>query len=107
MPLPAHQLTLLPEKHRNHYLFSDYYLNTLLPRQPGWREADPEATRALEALRQLYADKRALLLGYLHVHAPHRLGGELVELDFCESIWYYVYTPLLRCVGSRVERLKS
>jgi hypothetical protein len=55
------QLALPLEKHRNHYLFSDYYLNTLLPRQPGWREADAQAAQALEALRQFYADKRDLL----------------------------------------------
>ena len=55
------QLVLPIEKHRNHYLFSDYYLNTLLPQQPSWREADAEAAEALEALRRLHADKRALL----------------------------------------------
>ena len=55
------QLTLPLEKHRNHYLFSDYYLNTLLPRQSSWREADAEAAQALEALQQLHADKRPLL----------------------------------------------
>ena len=55
------QLALPLETHRNHYLFSDYYLNTLLPRQPGWREADAEAAKALEAVRQLHAGKRALL----------------------------------------------
>ncbi|GAG31108.1 unnamed protein product, partial [marine sediment metagenome] len=61
MPSPAEQLALPLEKHRNHYLFSDYYLNTLLPRQPSWREADAEAALALEALRQLHTDKRPLL----------------------------------------------
>ncbi len=55
------QLALPLETHRNHYLFSDYYLNTLLPRQSSWREADAEAAQALEALHQLHADKRALL----------------------------------------------
>ena len=55
------QLTLPLEKHRNHYLFSDYYLNTLLSRQSSWREADAEAAQALEALQQLHADKRPLL----------------------------------------------
>jgi hypothetical protein len=58
---PAEQLALLMEKHRNHYLYSDYYLNTLLPRQSSWREADAEATQALEALHQLHAGKRPLL----------------------------------------------
>ena len=55
------QLALPLEKHRNHYLFSDYYLNTLLPRQPDWREAEAQAALALAALRQLYADRYALL----------------------------------------------
>jgi hypothetical protein len=55
------QLALPLEKHRNHYLFSDYYLNTLLPRQPDWLEADAQAAQALRAIRQLYADRHALL----------------------------------------------
>ncbi|MBM4431708.1 MAG: class I SAM-dependent DNA methyltransferase, partial [Chloroflexi bacterium] len=55
------QLALPLEKHRNHYLFSDYYLNTLLPRQPDWREADVQAAQALKAIRQLYTDRHALL----------------------------------------------
>jgi hypothetical protein len=58
---PAQQLALPLEKHRNHYLFSDYYLNTLLPRQPDWLEADAQAAQALRAIRQLYADRHALL----------------------------------------------
>ena len=33
MPETAHQLTLPLETHRNHYLFSDHYLNELLPRR--------------------------------------------------------------------------
>ena len=57
----SEQLVLPLERHHNHYLFSDYYLNTLLPQQPSWREADAEAAQALDALRQLHAEKSALL----------------------------------------------
>ena len=38
------------ETHRNHYLFSDHYLNELLPRQAVWREAEAKAQQALEAI---------------------------------------------------------
>ena len=39
MPETAHQLALHLETHRNHYLFSDHYLDELLPRQAVRREA--------------------------------------------------------------------
>jgi len=51
MPENVHQLTLPLETHRNHYLFSDHYLNELPPRQTVWREAEAEARQALEAIK--------------------------------------------------------
>ncbi len=54
MARPIHQLALPLETHRNHYLFSDHYLNELLPRQPVWREVETEAQEALEAITALY-----------------------------------------------------
>ena len=54
MPETAHQLALPLETHRNHYLFSDHYLNELLPRQAVWREAEAEAQKALEAITAKY-----------------------------------------------------
>ncbi len=39
----ARQLELLAETHRNHFLFSDYYLNHRVHAQSEWREADVRA----------------------------------------------------------------
>ena len=50
MPETVHQLALPLETHRNHYLFSDHYLNELLPRQAVWREAEAEARDHLKAM---------------------------------------------------------
>jgi hypothetical protein len=36
------QLALSLETHRNHFLFSDYYLNEVLPRQAVWRNVGAE-----------------------------------------------------------------
>ncbi len=54
MPETAHQLVLPLETHRNHYLFSDHYLNEVLPGQPIWREVEAEARLALAAIKKLY-----------------------------------------------------
>jgi type I restriction-modification system DNA methylase subunit len=49
------QLTLVLEKHHNHYLFSDYYLDHLLPRRLDWQEATSEARAAMKRLQAIYA----------------------------------------------------
>ncbi|MBC8263432.1 MAG: N-6 DNA methylase [Anaerolineales bacterium] len=49
------QLTLLLERHHNHYLFSDYYLDHLLPRRLDWQEATREAQAAMKRLQTIYA----------------------------------------------------
>jgi len=49
------------ESHRNHYLFSDYYLKALLPQRPEWHAADAEARQALQDLGRLLAEKRPFL----------------------------------------------
>ena len=66
MPETAHQLVLPLETHRNHYLFSDHYLNELLPRQAVWRETEAEAQQALEAITVKNPDWQVLF-----PHAPH------------------------------------
>ena len=93
------QLARPLEKHRNHYLFSDYYLNTLLPRQPSWREADAEVAQALEALQQLPADKRPLLRPALSESA---LEDEWIRpiLDLFDHI-YHVGASLPSPEGTR------
>ncbi len=50
------QLSLPLEKHRNHYLFSDYYLDHLLPRRLDWQEATSSAGRQVGGLRVLLID---------------------------------------------------
>ena len=49
------QLILPLEKHRNHYLFSDYYLDHLLPRRLDWQKATAEARAAMKRLQTIYA----------------------------------------------------
>ena len=49
------QLALPLETHRNHYLFSDHFLNQVLPGQHVWRESEAEARQALDAIAELYS----------------------------------------------------
>jgi len=85
------------ETHRNHFLFSDYYLNELLPRQPVWREAEAEAREALEAITELY-DQRASAL-------PHYNESQTEEhwirpvLDILGHV-YEVQPPLSGALGT-------
>ncbi len=55
MPVSPQQLSLHLETHRNHYLFSDYYLENLLPRRLDWQGGTAEARRAMERLQTIYA----------------------------------------------------
>ena len=49
LPLPAAQI------HRNPQLFSDYYLNMTLPRNPEWRLLAEEARPVMEAIKAIFA----------------------------------------------------
>lgn len=49
------QLSLTPAPHRNQQLFSDHYLNVLLPARPDWQILRAEAEPVLRELRQLFA----------------------------------------------------
>ena len=49
------QLALPLETHRNHYLFSDHFLNEVLPGQDVWCESEAEARKALDAIIELYS----------------------------------------------------
>jgi type I restriction-modification system DNA methylase subunit len=55
MPALTQQLSLLLEKHRNHYLFSDYYLDHLLSQRLDWQEATSEARGVMKRLQAIYA----------------------------------------------------
>ncbi|TEU19049.1 MAG: hypothetical protein E3J21_04680 [Anaerolineales bacterium] len=50
--------------HRNQYLFSDHYLDNLLPQDPRWAESLPEAETFLTWLQGLYAREQAQLPNY-------------------------------------------
>ena len=50
----------LDSPHRNHFLFSDHYLNVVLRRDPVWKSA-PDLTPALEAVGQLWRRARPLV----------------------------------------------
>jgi len=43
--MTAVQLPLAARPHRNQQLFSDYYVDALLPERPEWRQAEAEAGR--------------------------------------------------------------
>jgi len=49
------QFALSLETHRNHYLFSDHFLNQVLPGQDVWRESEAEARQALDGIVELYS----------------------------------------------------
>jgi hypothetical protein len=49
------QLALAPAPHRNQQVFSDHYLNVLLPARPQWRALAAEAEPVLRDLQQLFA----------------------------------------------------
>ncbi|MGD2178471.1 MAG: hypothetical protein PVG71_11675, partial [Anaerolineae bacterium] len=54
----------LSSAHRNQYLFSDHYLEHILPDDPRWDEALPEAEAFLAWAQDLYADERDQLADY-------------------------------------------
>jgi type I restriction-modification system DNA methylase subunit len=60
----ARQLALPLETHRNHFLFSDYYLNEVLSRQAAWRKVKAEAEEILHALAQRYGAQADALPHY-------------------------------------------
>jgi hypothetical protein len=49
------QFALVPTPHRNQQLFSDHYLNVLLPARPDWQALVAEAEPVLRDLQQLFA----------------------------------------------------
>ena len=50
----AVQLSLMSYKHRNQQLFSDHYLNIILPQQPEWQMLAIEAKSVLDSLREIF-----------------------------------------------------
>jgi len=50
------QLPLAPSPHRNQQLFSDHYLNAILPRREGWQMLVMEAEPVMRELQRILAD---------------------------------------------------
>lgn len=62
MPSPQ-QPTFLPP-HNNQFLFSDHYLNTLLPQDPRWQDALNDTRAFADWLRELHAREKKQLAHY-------------------------------------------
>ncbi len=55
LPLRVMQRSLTPHPHRNQQLFSDYYLNSILPSRPDWQMLADEARGVFSDLQRLFA----------------------------------------------------
>jgi len=91
------QLALSLETHRNHYLFSDHYLNEVLPRQAIWREAQAEALEVLAAITPLYRRQAAALPHYNE--SQTELHWMRPVLDLLGQV-YEVQPPLPEALGA-------
>lgn len=80
------QLALPLETHRNHFLFSDYYLNEVLPRQAVWRKTGDGAKEALKAITELY----------------HRQADALSHLNEAQTEEHWI-RPVLNILGHVYE----
>jgi hypothetical protein len=50
------QLSLAPSPHRNQQLFSDHYLNVILPKRADWQLMVPEVEPIMRELQHIFAD---------------------------------------------------
>jgi hypothetical protein len=50
------QLALAPSPHRNQQLFSDHYLNAILPKREDWQKLVVEAEPIMHGLQHILAD---------------------------------------------------
>ncbi len=74
---------LLAQPHRNHQLFSDYYLNTILPRRPDWSRLEGAARPVMDRIAAIMA-------------AYHPTGNEAqLERDLAQ--------PILQALGHTFE----
>jgi len=64
MDVPLQLTMAIGAAHRNQYLFSDHYLDNLLPQDLRWESARPEAQAFLTWLQEQYAQERHLLPDY-------------------------------------------
>lgn len=80
----------LSSAHRNRYLFSDHYLNHILPADPRWDEALSDAADRLTWLQDLYTEEQEQLRHY--------------NEDQLRDHWF---TPILSSLGHAFEREAS
>jgi len=91
------QLSLIPETHRNHYLFSDHFLNEVLPGRDVWLESEAEARQALAAIAELYSSLEEALPHYNEAQAEeHWIRPVLNILGHV----YEVQPPLVGALGT-------
>jgi hypothetical protein len=64
MNVPLQLVMGISPAHRNQYLFSDHYLDNLLPQDPRWESALPQAEAFLTWLQGLYAREQHQLPNY-------------------------------------------
>jgi len=64
MNVPLQLVMGITPAHRNQYLFSDHYLDNLLPQDPRWESALPQAETFLTWLQGLYAREQHQLPNY-------------------------------------------
>jgi hypothetical protein len=64
MSAPLQLSLAITQPHRNRYLFSDHYLNQILPRDPRWEAALDQAEDFLAWLQALYAQEQKQLPKY-------------------------------------------
>ncbi len=53
--MPAVQLPLVAQPHRNQQLFSDYYLDVILPQRPDWKLLAVDAWSVMERIAAIVA----------------------------------------------------
>jgi hypothetical protein len=86
MDVPLQLTMAIAPAHRNEYLFSDHYLDSLLPQDPRWEGALAQAEAFLGWLQGLYAQERKQLAKY--------------NEDQLEEHWF---KPILRQLGHAFE----
>ena len=66
------RITGVKSAHRNRHLFSNHYLDNLLPRDPDWEAALPEAKKSLSWLQDVYSKERRRLPEYDEIQLEER-----------------------------------
>ncbi|GHO59197.1 hypothetical protein KSB_76720 [Ktedonobacter robiniae] len=112
------QLSLTSEPHRNQQLFSDYYLNAILPTQEEWLRLKDEAKLVLENLQRLFqnytpSDKEAQVEEDFIKPVLRRLGHtfevqpSLETPDGTKTPDYVLYRDQVTLVANKKKKLNE